>query len=407
MLRFFAIGLLAISLLTVAQPSQAGTPKISVKTLVTGAQNQLQTWRGAEHRLAQTRATSTALAARIDHLKRSGRAGAQLQSQLRQSLNAEQQLRAALTQHADARNDVERTVRGGVARIDQEIRSLVPQLKAGPLADRKQAAGRINVLRKARQQLRDTLQALQGPQPAAQRAWAKYQVKVLPLDGPSELQDKADFVEDTRDKLAKKRLALAKLLNEAKQERQIARAAQDFDTYVRIFDEEARSGRITRQPGRGGAAEAAADTTVLQGAAEPTKTTGATAGTLDPGTNSGFESTPNPAPQAPPTDSTANNNGGTPTTPTTGGTANRDDGSRAQAPAAVAEPNAAPVVRELNADVLLNLRVAQLATETLDVATLKRLVAELEALDRFLDGQAKSIRRRAQTLESNEVGTDR
>ncbi len=394
MRRFFAIGLLVFSLSTLAGSAQAGTPKTSVKTLITAAQNQLQTWRNSDQRLLQTRATSTALATRIDRLKRAGKSGAKLQGLLRESLDAERQLRAALTQQADARDDVQRTVRGGVARIDLEIRSLVPQLKAGPLADRKQAAARINVLRKARGQLRETLQALQSPQPMARRAWTRYQVQILPLDGPSELGDKADFVEDTRDKLAKKRLALAKLLNEAKQERQIARAAQDFDTYVRIFDEEARSDRVTRQSTGGGneSADVAA-----QGAAEPTKSRETTSGAADPGTN--FESGPSPAPQAPPADATSNNTGGTP---------NRDDSpAGSPAPSAVSEPSAAPVVRELNADVLLNLRVTQLANESLDVATLQRLVAELEALDRFLDEQAKSIRQRARTLEADEVGAKR
>ena len=55
----------------------------------------------------------------------------------------------------------------------------------------------------------------------------------------------------------------------------------------------------------------------------------------------------------------------------------------------------------MRADVLLNLSSAQVSGE-LDLATLEKLVKELESLDAHLANQAKSIRARAEQLEASE-----
>lgn len=379
--------------------AEASTPAAAVSTLVASARQRLDIWQAARHDLARTRARHGELAGRITALKRKNPPGGELQRLLRASLAAEHQLEAALSQVGRARADVERTVRGSVGRIDQEIRNLVPKLKTGSLTDRRAAARRINQLRDDRKALRNTLAALKDARATPRRDWSKYQVQVEPLDGPSELDEKADFVEDTRDKLGQKRQALASLLREARQEQQIARAARDFDTYVRIFDEEARSDRVTRQPNSRGA--------VVQTSATDTPSAGA-------GTDSQSESfsggrgTEVPNAASPP-QSVGNSVDPNLNTGTDGpGTALSDDGSGTkngvQSPTVVAPEASAPsVARDINADLLLNLRVSDLEGQDLDLATLQRLIAELEDLDGFLAAQAASIRQRARTIEADEA----
>ncbi|MEM7678707.1 MAG: hypothetical protein AAF449_22225 [Myxococcota bacterium] len=167
------------------------------------------------------------------------------------------------------------------------------------------------------------------------------------------MSEKADFVEDTRDKVNRKRIALIKLLKEARRERQIAQAAQDFRTDITLFDEETRQGRVLRQ----NRTTSAGDRVEADG-------------------NFGSPAVENP--------------GELTDVPTTG----------AQAPP---QPTTDPMLRAINPDVLINLRVEDVAAGALDVATLQRYVEDLRALERFLSGQAESLRQRAQTLEADET----
>lgn len=397
----FAMAALLVGLLSVAAPAaEAGTPPVSVQTLTHRVEGRLAKWRAARELRLQARAEQSALAARVEALKAKARPGAadgELARLLRASVAAEAKLAQALTDEADAKAEVERAVRGGVGRIDREIRALVPGLKTGALAERQETARQINALRETRKALRDALAALEDEAPAPRKEWAQYQVHIEPLDGPSELNEKADFVEDTRDKLKKKRLALARLLQEAKQEREIARAARDFDTYVRLFDEETRTDRVTRQ-----------SATAL--AAQDRTTDGAEVA--------------NPAPESPNNSGQPNTDSqtdGTPTPPSTDpgrgngfelggqvGNAGGDKVGSGQIPSpTVSTPSAeaGSVARDLNAELLINLRVDELAAQGLDMATLERLVEELEALDGYLDGQAKAIRQRAQNIEAEDAKT--
>jgi len=380
-----------------AASAQAGTPAASVSTLVSSARQRLDVWQAARRELARTRARHGELAGRITALKRQGPPGGELQRLLRASLAAEHQLEAALSQVGRARANVQRTVRGSVGRIDQEIRSLVPKLKAGSLADRKAAARRINQLRDDRKALRDTLSALEDTRATPRRDWSKYQVQVEPLDGPSELDEKADFVEDTRDKLGQKRQALASLLREARQEQQIARAARDFDTYVRIFDEEARSDRVTRQPNnRGATLQTTAAEGPSAGADSQNESFSGGRGTDVPNTTNPPQSVGN---TVDPNLNTGTNGPGTAVTDDTLG-----NKGAVQSPTVVSpEANAPSVARDINADLLLNLRVSELEGQDLDLATLQRLIAELEDLDGFLAAQAASIRQRARSIEADEA----
>lgn len=391
----FAIIALALGLTVAPAGLRAATPSASVQTLVATAEQRLHTWRAATLAVAQSRVRQSELARRIDALKREGRGGAELQRLLEASVVADRGLEAALSKAAEARADVERAIQAGVARVDREIRALVPKLKAGPIGERRAAARRINALRAERQRLREAASALDAARARPKRDWARYEVEVEPLDGPAELEEKADFVEDTRDKLAKKRRAIAQLLEEAKQEQRIARAARDFDTYVSAFDEETRTERVIR----GGAANGPQAAGDLAGAPEtPSRGSGSPTtdapnfgndgrgGGVDPATppmnesgNDGFSQTPDASDKL--------GVGQTPSGPTVG------------TPSA----SPSPVGRDINADVLINLRVSELAAQDLDLATLLRLVEELEQLDGYLADQASTIRARAKTLEADEA----
>lgn len=410
-----AIAALLVGLLSVASPAaQAGTPPVSVETLTARVDARVARWQQARAQRLAAQAAANTLATRVEALKRAkarpGAAAGELERLLQASVVAERTLAQALTDEADARAEVERAVRGGVGRVDREIRARVPGLKAGPLPERQETARQINALRAARQHLRDAAASLGDDAPAPRKDWARYQVKVEPLDGPSELNEKADFVEDTRDKLKKKRFALARLLQEAKQEREIARAARDFDTYVRLFDEEARTDRVTRQAGTGATAERANGDDLASAPESQAPTSPSTGGTqnngvptaglgnessnpppgTEPGRGStdGFNQTPN--------DSTASPN------PDTGG--KTGTGQLPASPAVgVPTAEAGSVARDINAELLINLRVDELAAQGLDMATLERLVEELEALDGFLDHQAKAIRQRARSIEAEDA----
>ena len=186
-------------------------------------------------------------------------------------------------------------------------------------------------------------------------------------DGPTELSLKADFVEDTRDKVIKKRRALIALLAEARQEREIAQVAQDFRTDVTLFDEETRQGRVLRQQGG------------PSGALEQRN-----------GTDNPTPATPN-GPELVDPDDGEFLGGGDPSGPPNQPTVT---------PSAPSGPSPS---RTIDPDVLLNMRVEDLAAGALDVSTLQKYVEDLRALEGFLSGQADALRKRADLLEADEA----
>lgn len=359
-------------------------PSQALTVAVNAAQSQ---WRGAEAHLSATRRGYDVLAARIAKLKKlpapSLAEQNELQALLRRSVAAEQDLAVAQEGVRTAKTAVEVAVRAQAIKINAQIKRLVPKLKSGPVAERKKAAKQINALRGLRQEFRQVLVSLKQ-KAVAPKTWSKYEVAIEPLDGPTDLYEKADFVEDTRDKMRKKRMALARLLTESRQEQEIARAAQDFNTDISLFDEESRTVRVPRQPGSNADVETSAPTRqsdeqaddLAQGpVASPTTPESPPSGTdgrqdADPSTGGQFQGNPNSAPS--------------PTGPADG------------------NPALPTLSRDITPDLLINLRVEELAAAGLDLATLDRLVKELEALDAFLKQQARSIRKHATELEKRE-----
>ncbi len=318
-----------------------------------------QRYRAASDRVARLRAEQSALEQQIAAFKKSGAQPQALDRLLKRSVDAEAIFEAARSDLAQTEAILAAAFNAAVRSVDQRIRAWVPSLKKGPLSDRRQAAARINELRGLRQQLRNESAALARAR-RREKAWAKYRVRFDIRDGPSELSEKADFVEDTRDKVMRKRRALVKLLAEARDERRIAQAAQDFRTDITLFDEETRQGRVLRQ------------------------SRGSQSGP-EPGVESGSGQSPgSPNAQDSPPD-------------------NDSFVGRGDNPSPAATSLRPGGLRDINPEVLLNLRVEDLAAGALDVTTLQAYVADLRALERFLSGQAETLRKRANTLEASEV----
>ena len=348
--RAWVAAALAVSAIALPTPAIAADP-VPVESART-------TYRSARARVETLRAGQSSLEQRITALKKAGAQPQVLDGLLKRSVAAETELEAARADLRTSELRLAASLNTRVRQIDRQIRGLVPSLKRGPMKSRKAAAMQINALRATRQQLRTEAAALARHQARA-RVWAQYRVRFDARDGPSELAEKADFVEDTRDKVVRKRRALIRLLREARQERAIAEAAQDFRTDVTLFDEETRQGRVLRQAGR---------------------TTAADGDARSPAPVSG------PGPEVEDSGSDQFVGGDAPPTTT---------------PDPVA-PGPLPA-RQIDPDVLLNLRVETLAAGALDVATLERYVADLKALERFLSGQADSLRERADSLEAIEA----
>lgn len=337
----------------------------------------------AQRALDAARARHEELAHRITALKRvSAGANATLTTLLEASITAERELAERVAARDKAKAEVERRATDSVKLIDAEIVALRPSLNLP--AARAEAARQLKALVADRNTARAALARVARTETSTPKAWAQYEVKVEPLDGPADLREKADFVEDTRDKLKKKREALERLVADARQSREIARASANFRTELGLFDEQARTGRVARSS-EAGASNVLSDATreeTTQGAPEtaaPTSPPARTASPEEPAdglTAPGFGAAPAPAP-APSAQPTTT---GAPTVPA---------------------PSAAPLPKSVDPTQVLNLDIGALGAGQ-DVASLEALLRDLQAIDRFLDARAAQIRRRAEALEADE-----
>ena len=357
--------------------------------------------RTARRAVEQTQSNQATLEHRITALKRLAADNrlsdrSELERLLRESVAADRALADRRRAVTGASDDLTRWARRTIREIDVEVKRRVPDMKRGSINSRKNAARRIAALMKLRKEL--DAASRRRPTTSATVSWAKYvDVKIDPLDGPTELAEKADFLEDTRDKYDKKRRAILQLLAQAKRENEIRRAAGEFRDDRSIFDDESRSVRVPRTTGAlasatndksGQDAEAALDAPAFQAAETP---------------GGQRNSDPSPPPET-----------GVLQGPTT------TDDTAARTPPPAAEPQPAPsptptrtaatpapaegpAVRGVDAQRLIGLRIEELGNQNLDPATLKRLLAELYALDKHLAAQAKTMRQRAEALEADEA----
>lgn len=339
----------------------------------------------AQRALDAARARHEELAHRITALKRvSTGASATLSTLLEASITAERELAERAAVRDQAKAEVERRVGASTQLIDAEIVALRPSLKV-PEA-RAEAARQLKSLIADRDAARAAVTRLARAEASTPKAWRQYEVKVEALDGPADLREKADFVEDTRDKLRKKRAALERLVANARQSREIARASANFRTELGLFDEQSRTGRVARSAEAGaGATNVLTDSTRETNQAAPESPPVATAD--PPGRAAepeapadglaipGFGATPTPTPATPPATT------GAPTVPA---------------------PSAAPLPKSVDPTQVLNLDIGALGAGQ-DVASLEALLRDLQAIDSFLDARAAQIRRRAEALEADET----
>lgn len=392
-----AVVLGSVPAAAVDSPSSAATQSVG---------RAVSQWETATARQLETRAQSDSLAHRISALKRLKSrgplgSGSELEALLRESVAADAALKASDRAVEESASSVRKDVSAAVVALDEEIRSLAPRLKQGSIEEKRIAARQINELRERRRAMKDVLSRLQASN-AVPQEWSRYAVEIAPLDGPSELSEKADFVEDTRDKLKKKRDEIARLITQAREEQALLKAGSDFRTDARHFDEEARLARRVPRAGDralGGTlqnkdtahpeaapARSAADRGGPASMPPPGGPTAA-AGT-QPGTMSDPQSPPatggafGAAGGADPTRSTT-----PPSTPAAG---------------TLPPPRAGLTSNALDPSALLNLKVETLEGGSTDLATLQSFATNLDQLERFLAARAAEIRRRAAQLKADE-----
>jgi hypothetical protein len=379
----------------------AGAEPVRVSELlsrVDGAVADLSAARASER---ATRDAQSALAHRISALKRADRGAsddAELERLLRDSIEADKVLARQIGDARRRQEGVARLVRDAFEQIDKRMKELTPHLaEARPLHERQRAQAELKELIGARTRMRSVLVSIKEKEEA--RKWTDGVVQIDPLDGPTELGDKADAVDLARTRIEKKKELLARLIRE----KRIAKAAQTFNSDVNVFDEAVRTGRVSRK--EGGNPEAAVQ---LSDDADPA--------------NKGPEERAAP-PQAPPV-------------PQSGFATEADDGAAAPPPAdpdpgrndnlagAAAQPQlgvsptargsvtalgqvagAAPVAKQMDPNALINFPIDQLESEAVDIATLEKLIADLESLDAALADHAQKIRSRATQLERDEAKT--
>lgn len=309
-----------------------------------------------------------------------------LQGLLRRSLDAESALADAVARLQTVREAAERDLMDQVAELDADIRSRVDGLQQGSRQARQRVARQIQTLRQDRSRLLEALTRVRPAEATLSAEFSALSVRVDPLDGPEEIREKADYVDDARDAVTQKRERIAKLIQRAKEEAEIQRAARDLATDVALFDESLRVGRVNRAEGGG----------------ERLAAGGATGGDE----SGGRAESPNPA----------GGNGGTPVFDSGeldghGGFQNGGAGGRDPSvpPGAGPDPTPdAPVPPggTLSPSMLLNLPVDELASEGLPPDRLEALARELEALDRWLAERARSMRQQAERLEDPDPESD-
>ncbi len=393
------------------------------KALPSSLKSSSQVFSALQTELQQKRAQQRALAFRIDALKKSGQNAPELKRLLLKSLASEKALRAHIVKTQQHKTKHQRGLLNYLRSIDEQIRRQVPGLKKGSLAQKKATARSINRLRKERQEAVAALSQLKSAQ-RTPRAWAEYEVRVDPLDGPEELREKADFVDDTKDKVRKKRMLLAQYIRRSQQDRLLAEAEQAFQSSVSLFDEESRTGRVLRNPNarsadrspQNGEANSVLDQNI--GNSNNSNNSNQSPGMQTPAPNESDPSTPNKGTDgvivATPGrggDSLGNFQGSngqnvvtvppqseagrvteSPSSPPTSYSAQTADDSAARG------ASNSQNVQQLQPDALLNLRVEQLAVEKMDLRELKELLQDLQRLEHYLDAQSQSIRGRAQEL---------
>ncbi|MFO0725744.1 MAG: hypothetical protein U1E65_18305 [Myxococcota bacterium] len=357
--------------------------------------------RRAEQAYQAAQRGSEELAHRITAMKRIGTSSA-LEQLLQQSQLAEKALAEKAAERNLAKKDAEKKIAAALESIRATKNGLRGALTSKNPSERQEATKKLRELEGSYNELQGALAAANS-EPSVPRAWKQYEVKIDPLDGPAELREKADFLEDLRDKFLKKKREVEARLSEARQEREIARLAKDFATETTIFDEQSVPARVVRTSAGSSAEHTLAVPNETSGAGKLADSGGARGATSPPPNPTQNPSTGLTSPTPPPANgdfagqgSPSPAQGGTPSAPvvsTSGDTAAR----------AVATGLSAPVLpKQIDLNGLVNLSSKDL-DKNLDVASLEALLKDLGQLEGFLAAHAGTIRQRAKTLEVDEA----
>lgn len=169
----------------------------------------------------------------------------QVTTALRQSVLIQTQLEAANRNLRAHEGRLAQLIQKRVHEIDQKMLKQAPGLKAGSLSKRKAVAKAISRLREERRGHQTTLRNLREPVNPS-KTWRALLNKDPTSSSLSGLQERADFLEDTRDKLLAKRKQLAALLEVSERRMAVAQAEYSFAIEASLFDEQTRVGRVLR-----------------------------------------------------------------------------------------------------------------------------------------------------------------
>ncbi|MBI5544910.1 MAG: hypothetical protein HY901_13550 [Deltaproteobacteria bacterium] len=172
-------------------------------------------------------------------------------SQLDGLLKTSQDLSSRMTDALRAENDAAEALRGGQAKLVNELDGELARLRArwDAATTREERAGLVQQLKG----LRAELDSLRRAMPST----LVPKVSDSDSDDPEELLERADALLDGEDKLRREEKALEKRIAELKSERDLERRMNEFLGEEALFDEHDRRLSITR-PGRSLAADASA-----------------------------------------------------------------------------------------------------------------------------------------------------
>jgi hypothetical protein len=379
-------------------------------SVVQAARQALTEWKQTKLNEAAVQDQHKELAHRILALKRVRRskvADGRLQRLLRQSVSASADLERLAQLQAQRSEVCAQSIHVGIKSIDKEISLHKKGLKSPSKVQRKKTAKRLRRLLQQRTQLRK-MQAELLKTKTTPKSWKQYEVKIGPLDGPKELREKADFIEDTRDKLNKKRRKIFVLIKERKQMLALAKVANQFATDVSAFDESARSGRVERQGQRSGASFSGsfgqADEAQSVPIAPPqTSERTNTHDTQAAGSNQGNQSPSRGTVASDTTESfgpggTSEGDNTSDANPSAPNTANDAIGTSIGS----ADQSASTWVQQLDPDMLINLKISDLFSDDVNFEQLDSLMKNIEKLDLYLKSQSSNIMRRADRIEEDE-----
>lgn len=385
--RALKIALFAMLVAGPLSVADAGYPP-AIAVARKGAETQVQEWKSERQNLLRYESESEELAHRIAALKRLGKKRTlantrALESLLLASVEAQAKLEESSKKERQLKLQSERAVREAIKLVDAEVMRQKPDLRSRSQETRASVARSLKTLIQIRDELKLRLAELaETDKDSHGSGQASHEVAIDALDGPEELREKADFLDDARDRYQKKQSELLALLKDAKQDREIAKAAASFQTSAAHFDEDARMQRVRRQGGNELLA-AAPNARANNDASDAREGNGVFSPA--PGANDSFagdgDSIPSPtAPTQPP-----------PTGISGSSASDRNLQWFGQTP------------KQQDVHALLRLRLEAAARGELDVATLEKTIQELAELNARLEKQAEAIRGRAKRLEEDEA----